>query len=181
MYNYFKKNRNVLVIAGSIFIVSLTILMFSLTEQLKHIDSLDANVLGPTQEHETESDYRNELGQYDGPLAIIELGGKLDFISDDLVYKYGLDREEMRKNSYFTYIHPADMPDVISSIARAFETGNSIAFVGPFRMKVKKEEYSIFIASFYPIKEEEKITKIAVLLRDITEEMVENSDEAGDQ
>lgn len=48
--------------------------------------------------------------------------------------------------------------------------------IGPYRLRDVNGEYRLQMASFYPIKKNEKIVSIIIAIRDITEDVIEESE-----
>lgn len=165
----------------SLFVVSLTVLMFFLSNQVEgeHSD-YSANIINPQTNHSNNDHSNNDqadlyqahLGENSGPMVAVGLDGSIDYISEEIMKNYDLTEQEIKENPYFNYIHPDDLPGVIASVGQVFENEAPVSIIGPFRMKVKQPEYSVFIASLYPITSpEKKVINVAILLRDITDEI----------
>jgi hypothetical protein len=183
MYNFFKLNRNVILMSTAVFFVSITTLLFFLTEQSGH-DGLKANVMGghasvqnDQKNDQKEEAYRAQIGMQEGPMVVIGLNGVIDFVSDEIKETYSLQDKTIKSDLYFNYIHPEDLPGVMASIGQVFEKETPASIIGPFRMKVARDYYSIFIGSLHPIFDSGKISKVAVILRDITQNINMSQDE----
>lgn len=162
--------------ALSIFVVSLTVLMFYLSGQIESEGQYGASVIDATHieqiaHQEQIPDYSAQMDGRDESMVILGLDGSIDHISADILATYNLTEQEVKANLYFNYVHPEDLPALLSSIGKVIENKTPVAIVGPFRMKIKQPQYTVFIASLYPITTDEGSTKVAVLLSDITDDM----------
>lgn len=177
MYHYWRHNKNVILTAVALFMVSLTSLLYFLTADpqgghgdLKAdvVDSLTVKAL-----QETEKSYRNLLEDHEGPIAVVGLDGLMEFSSWDFESVTGFRQDSIKGELFYSFIHPEDLPMFIGAFGKALASEEPITMVGPYRMRDAKGEYQLHMASLYPVKEEEKIAYIVIAIRDITADVEE--------
>lgn len=188
MYNYWRSNRNVILTAVALFVVSLTALLFFLIEHPEgEHGELKANVVDSLtikSQQEEEKTYRSLLDEYDhdGPLVVLGLDGYVEFSSWDFETVAGYRLEDVKEELIYSFIHPDDLGMFLGAVGKALSTETPVMMVGPYRLRAVNGEYRLQMASFYPIKKEEKVQSIIIAIRDITggveEEAAEESHSA---
>lgn len=181
MYNYWKSNRNVILTAVALFVVSLTALLYFLTgEPGNEYGGLKANVvdsLSVKTQQEEEKTYRSLLDEYDheGPLVVIGVDGFVEFASWDFETITGYTLDEMKEELFYSFVHPEDLSLILGASGKVLATESPVVMVGPYRMRDADGEYRLHMASLYPVKKHEKITKIIIAIRDITIDIEEST------
>lgn len=174
MYNYWRSNRNVILTAVALFVVSLTGLLYFLTgEPGGDHGEFKANVvdsLSVKTQQEEERTYRSLLDEYDheGPLVVLGVDGVVEFSSWDFELTTGYTPEDMEEELFYSFIHPEDLSLILGAWGKVLSTEDPVIMVGPYRMRNAKGEYELHMASFYPVKKDEKITNIIIAIREIT-------------
>lgn len=183
MLQFLRSNKNILVVALGIFTVSMTSLMFFLNTQ-NHSSEVShetkANVLDSVMVHSNyneEKAIRDELGNEDDAVVVIGIDGKINFASWDYEKITGLPPDELEEQLFFSYIHPEDLATIFAVFGDVIESGEESSMVGPYRVLTSGGDYTVNMASLHPLKENDKVTRIAITAKEITQEMLEPSDE----
>lgn len=174
MYNYWRSNRNVILTAVALFVVSLTGLLYFLTaEPGSEHGELKANVvdsLSIKAQQEEENNYRSLLEEYDheGPLIVLGIDGVVEFASWDFESTTGYISDEVEDELFYSFIHPEDLSLLLGASGKVFATESPVMMIGPYRMRDSNGKYKLQMASLYPIKKDEKVTNIIIAIRNIT-------------
>jgi len=183
MLNFFRQNRNVLLISAAVFIVSMTGLLFFLNNgsaenaQVSN-QELQTNVVDSfmVKSAQVKEDTYAELFQnHDSPMVVIKVDGTVEYSNWNYDELTGYSFEELEGESFFGLMHPDDLPVFMAAFGKVLESGKPIHNVGPFRLADKVGQYNANMASMVPIKEGDKITKIGIITKDITENILEQS------
>jgi len=181
MYNYLKNNKNVILIAVAMFTVSLTALFVFLSGDFTgHNKDLGANIvnLESTKENvETKDSYEYILKDHDGPLVIIGSDGLVQFSSDEFNEMAGYTEKDTKDQLFYSYIHPEDLAMFVGAFGKTLSSESAVMMIGPYRMRDADGEYNLQMASFYPIKEDENVVKIVIVIKDITSDLNDEKDE----
>lgn len=175
MYHYWRSNRNVILTAVAMFVVSMTALLFFLTHSQPYSShELKANVVDSMslQSHqEKENNYRELLDNEKDPVLVVNVEGTIEFASWDFELVSGHKTDELEGEQFYPMIHPDDLPAFIADFGKTISSQQPQNIVGPFRMRTGQDAYRIFMASFYPLEEDDKVIRIAIVARDITNEV----------
>jgi|GEM_PF-2410715 len=173
MQNFFRQNRNILVVALSVFIVSMTALMLFLNTPGKDGTELKTDVLqsdsGGTAT--TEANYRNLFESGEDPFAVIKLDGHIIFTSGNFSATTGFSVDELRGKLIFSLIDGNDLTTFFSAFGKVIETGKPVMMIGPFGLVNRYGEYKTSMASIYPVMEEGRVSKIGIMIKDISEKL----------
>ena len=176
MFSYWQHNKNVILAAVALFIVSLTALLFFLSEDTANHGELKADVVDSLtlkSEMEEEKSYRDEIGEQEGPFIVVKPDGLIDFMSWEYETMTGYAKDDVKEELFFSFIHPEDLPKIISAFGKVIANGTPMMMIGPYRMRNSNGEYHFHIASLYPVMKHDKVEKIAFVCRDITAELEE--------
>ena len=174
MYNYWRSNKNVILTAVALFMVSLTALLYVLTGDItgEH-GGLSANVVDSISiksQMEQEKVFRSMVDDHVGPLAVVETHGLIEFASWDFESTTGYKAEAIKNQLFYSFIHPEDMPQFLAALGKVIATGEEVPMVGPYRIRTSEGDYRMQVASFYPIKNAEGETEnIIFAIQDLTE------------
>lgn len=181
MLQFLRSNKNILVVALGIFLVSMTSLMFFLNTQshpeVSHevkADVLDSVMV--RSHYNEEKTIRDELGNNDDAVVVIGIDGKINFASWDYEKITGLSPDDLEEQLFFSTVHPEDLAIIFGAFGKVIESGKPTTMVGPYRVLTNTGEYKVNMASLYPLKEGEKVTRIAITVKEISQEMLENPD-----
>jgi PAS domain S-box-containing protein len=177
MLYFFRQNRNVLLISAAVFIVSMTGLLFFLNNGSDETanrtnQELQTNVVDSFTEksaQEKEEKYSGLFQGNDSPMVVIKLDGVMEYSNSDYAGATGFTSEELEGQSFFGLIHPEDLPAFLKGFGEVLQSAKPVHMVGPFRMLMKSGEFNANMASLYPVSENEKITRIGVVTKDITD------------
>lgn len=182
MLQFLRSNKNILVVALGIFIVSMTSLMFFLNTQNQTEVSHEtkADVLDSVMVHShynEEKAIREELGNNDDAVVVIGIDGKINFASWDYEKITGLSPDDLEEQLFFSYVHPEDLAIIFGAFGKVIESGKATTMVGPYRVLTNDGEYKVNMASLYPLKENEKVNRIAITVKEISQEMLEHPEQ----
>jgi PAS domain S-box-containing protein len=184
MQTFFSQNRNIILVALGVFIASMTGLLFllnngstaNLSGELKtNVIESDASVHGA----EADLQYRNLFQNQEDPFLLLSLDGSIDYISADFEKVTGLGQAAMHEKTYFSLINPDDLSIVLSAFGKAMGSGDPQTMIGPYRLLDGDGKYRIYMGSFYPVKEEDKVVAVGIVNHDISGTVKESQSEAG--
>jgi|WetSurMetagenome_2_1015567.scaffolds.fasta_scaffold61832_3 PAS domain S-box-containing protein len=173
MQNFFRQNRNILIVALSVFIVSMTALMLFLNNGGQGGSELQTDVLqtGTVDTAAVETNYRNILEGGEDPFAVIKLDGHIVFTSANLESMTGFSADDLQGRLFFSLIDGNDLPTFFSAFGKVIETGKPETMIGPFGIVNIYGEYKTSMGSVYPVMEEGRVSKIGILIKDISEKL----------
>ncbi len=188
MFSYWQHNKNVILAAVALFMVSLTGLLFFLSGdtgghglQAGHGD-LKANVVDAGSGHGENADekiYREALGEAlkeTASFTVVKPDGHVEFLNADYEKMTGYHLKDIKDQLFFSFIHPEDLPKIMSAFGKVIAEDKPVLIVGPYRMRNANGEYHFHIASLYPMKS----TAIGFVVRDITSEVTPQTQETQD-
>ncbi len=182
MYHYWRNNKNVILVAVAMFTVSLTALLSFLSgEPGGHNPELSANVVDSISvkaQQETESSYRSLLEDHEGPLVVLGVDGLVQFSSWDFESSTGYGMADVEDQLFYSFIHPEDLSTFIGAFGKVLASESPVMMIGPYRMRNVEGQYQVHMASFYPLKEDDKVVKVMIAIRDITGELSDGEEEA---
>ena len=181
MYNYWRSNKNVILTAVALFMVSLTALLYVLTGDVSgEHGGLSANVVDSISiksQMEQEKVFRSMVNGHVGPLIVVETHGLIEFASWDFESTTGYKAETIENQLFYGFVHPEDMPQFLAALGKVIATGEEVPMVGPYRIRTAEGNYRMQVASFYPIKNSEEETEnIIFAIQDLTEELEPEED-----
>ena len=142
--NMFKitQNRKVLLMAVSIFVVSVSMILFFVGGNGQDLSVSNENLQTQLLEvfHHNEEkvdDYRELLGDPDSPLFVVESDGTFSYLSPDFAEKIGYSEEELLGEAFFPYIHSKDLPVFVTAFTKLVQNGEQQSNLGPFRIEMK--------------------------------------------
>jgi PAS domain S-box-containing protein len=173
MHNFFRQNRNILVVALSVFIVSMTSLMFFLNSHESDSSEFKTDVMhaGTEASGDPETGYRNIFEGGEDPFAVIKLDGHIVFTSGNLETITGFSREDLQGRLFFSLIDSEDLPTFFSAFGKVIETGKAVTMIGPFGLVNRYGEYRTSMGSVYPVIEDGRVARIGIMVKDISEEL----------
>ena len=162
MYNFFRHNKNILLVASSVFITSMTSLLLFLNTEGGGSQELKADVVGTGQVHsgEVETKYRELFHNQDDPVVVLGLDGNITFASWNFESETGFANDKLTSSPLFGYLHPDDLPTFFAAFGKVVATGKPVMMIGPFRVRDSKGEYHFNMGSVYPVIEEGKVKSI---------------------
>lgn len=180
MFKYIKQNKNVIITAVAMFLVSVSTLMFFFnanTEIAPHelkTDVVEAiNVKLP---QENESKYRKLLNNHKDSVFAMALNGNIEFASWDFESTLGYKQEEILHKNFFTLLNAEDLSDFLGSFGKVLESQKPVNAIGPYRIRDARGQYRIHIGFAVPLLEKNKIQQIIISTKDITDQLTEKQD-----
>lgn len=171
MYNFFRHNKNILLVASSVFITSMTSLLLFLNTEGGGSQELKADVVGTGSVHseEMETKYRELFNNHEDPVVVLGLDGNISFASGNFESETGFANEKLKSSPLFSYLHPEDLPTFFAAFGKVVATGKPVTMIGPFRIRDSKGEYHFNMGSVYPVIEDGKVQSIGITTHDITD------------
>lgn len=187
------QNNKIAIAAVSIFIVSFSVMLFSIDKEIASPEYIKANVLEAgvssegghevyfsengegkeeTEEVNLESLYRDVLEGFEGPIFALLPEGKIKFLSENFTADYGYVLEEVEEKVFFSFVAPDDLPDFATEYTSVLQSGKAENGTGPYELLNKDGTTSVVMVSFLPVVDENgKVLEIIGSLKDITEKV----------
>lgn len=185
------QNNKIAIAAVLIFLVSFSVMLFSIDKEVASPEYIKANVLevGAAEEggHEVyfsenvegkekaeevdfESLYREALGGFEGPIFALLPEGKVKFLSKNFGAWYGYALPDVEEKVFFSFVSPADLPDFAAEYTSVLQSGKSENGTGPYGFLNKDGTTSVVMVSFLPVVDEGgKVLEIIGSVKDITD------------
>jgi len=173
MYNFFRYNKNILLVASSVFMVSMTSLLLFLNTENGGSQEMKADVVGTgsVQSEEVETKYRTLFNNQEDPVVVLGLDGNISFASWNFESETGFANEKLTSSPLFSYLHPEDLPTFFAAFGKVVATGKPVTMIGPFRLRDSKGQYHFNMGSVYPVIEDGKVKSIGITTHDITDNL----------
>lgn len=175
MFKFLKQNKNILMVAFGLFIVSMSTLLFFLKED-PHTGKLNEDLKTSVVEsvsmkshQEDEKIYRDITKNSDDGIIVIKINGMVDFVSWNLEEIAGYREDDIKGTLFFKMISPQDLSTFLEAFGKVIDKEAPLSLVGPYRIQNSNGEFHYYIGSMHPISWNGKIAKIALTLRDINE------------
>lgn len=180
MLKYVQQNKQVIVVAVALFIVSMSALLFFLgsnTDFQAH--DLKTNVIEsadhkPVQNEETH--YRQLLKNNEDPFVVMKVNGSIDFISSNFESTLGYSEKEAQTQVFFNLLNPDDLSVFLGGFGKVLQSEQGVTIVGPYRIRNQKGDYHLHIGSAVPIVVKGKIEEIVLSTKDISAQVPEEND-----
>ncbi len=183
MYNFFRQNKHILLVAAGVFIVSMTALLLFLNTENKSNADLNTDVLSSDANNNdnSESHYRDLFQNQSDPIVVVGLDGHINFTSWNYEAVTGFTSQELKGQLFFSLINSEDLPAFFSAFGKVVETGKPQSAVGPFRIIDKDGNYHTSMGSVYPVIEQNKVTMIGIVAKDISSQLEQGQQDATPQ
>jgi len=185
MQNFFRQNRNILVVALSIFIVSMTALLFFLNSTERDSGALQTNILqhesGEPVDVDLEKSYQDLFQCGDEPFVVMKLDGHITFANSKFLASTGFVNDDLRGKLFFSLIDSRDLTAFFSAFGKVVETGKAVTMVGPFRLADKAGDYKTSMGSVIPVIEKGKVARVGIVIKDISNAVKDNQDNQDNQ
>lgn len=194
------QNNKIAVAAVLIFLISFSVMLFSIDKEVVSPEYIKSNVLEAgakgegghevyfsegasgeekVEEKDFESLYRDALEGFEGPIFVLLPEGKVKFLSENFDAWYGYKLADVEEKVFFSLVAPADLPDFATEYTSVLQSGKAKNGTGPYEFLNKDGTISVAMVSFLPVVNENgKVLEIIGSIKDITEK-VENFN-AGD-
>jgi len=177
-------NRKMFVIAMSMFLVTMSSVLFMVGEEKISIDIDNRDLQTFVLQHDElegshdEAFYRNLIRNQKDEFAIINTDRTIKFITPHTEELHGIYAKENQDLNVLSLIHPKDLTEFANTIMDYNEDPKEKSGIGPVRIKTSSGNYINYILTLIPIFDEngEKIAS-AVLLKDISKPLGEQSTE----
>lgn len=120
--------------------------------------------------HQSEERYRNLFENANNPIHICNINGILIDVNKKVSEIIGYNKEEIIGKHFKDFVHPDDLEKTISSFK---EIINGTQKISEFRVKCKDGNYILLSSHAYPLKENENIIGMVGIMRNITEERIQ--------
>jgi|GEM_PF-1953063 len=195
----FTQNNKIAIAAVAIFFVSFSAMLFLMDTEDSSPDYVQANVLeaamtnggngeghigpyfsgtggeaAPEGEHEEsnfdpENMYRVIVNNLDKPLFVLYPEGKVKFLSEDFVEKYGYKLEDVANGTFFSLIQGDDLPDFVTEYTSVIHSAKSKDGVGPYRFLNADGGVSVHLVDLIPVVDDKGgVTEVIGCVKDIT-------------
>lgn len=121
-------------------------------------------------EKAVEDKYRNLIGNSDHPILVINVEGKITFVSNDFCKLLSEKCSNVLDNLLFEYINSEDLPDFVSAHAKLITDGQKNEALGPFRMN-KNDKEILVLFSAMPVLKDKKVVEIVMAAKDLSEKV----------
>lgn len=106
---------------------------------------------------------------------VLDQDARITHFDQDFINTMGYSSETIQDKEFFPFVHQNDLPELMVSLIKVLQTGESVANVGPYRIhttNLDSEEYRTFIGTILPINSEDDTTnELVVIHKDITEDV----------
>lgn len=167
MINYLKQNKQVLVASITLFVLSMSSLMFFLgSDQEFRNHEYKANVVEDNL-HNAEKNYQSLVESQKDPFVIINFNGNIKFISKELEAMLGYRENELQGKLFFLHVNPEDFSLFLEALTKVVQTKEPHLMVGPYRVRNNKGDYNIHMGSIMPIMKDGHVEQFLLTTRQI--------------
>jgi len=182
------QNKKIAISAISIFLVSLSMMMFFLGKG-SFLQSGEANVLhstgGSTSAHGAaaggneavaiEDSYRKDLKNIEDPIFVLTPAGKFTFTSDSFCKLVNKKCDTLTGKLFYNLINSKDLPALISSVSDVLAKKERVDSMGPYRMISGDHELIVMFNVVPVLGENKEVKSLAFSIKDLTAQ-VQNLD-----
>lgn len=178
MLKYIQQNKQVIMVAVALFIVSMSALLFFLgsnTEFQAHdlkTDVIETVDHKPAQNEETH--YRQLLKNNEDPFVVMNVNGSINFTSSNFESTLGYSEKEAQNQVFFNLLNPEDLSIFLGGFGKVLQSEQGVTIVGPYRIRDKKGDFHLHIGSAVPVVVKGKIEKIVLSTKDISAQVPED-------
>ncbi len=172
MLKYLRQNKQTIIIAFALFIVSTSTLLFFVGSngEVKGTD-LKTDVIenhNNSATQEEEKNFRHIANNKDDSLVVLNLDGTIDFATQDFEERMGYSQTEIHDQVFFDLLNPEDFTSFLGVFSKVLHNHEPISLIGPYRIRDKAGEYHTNIGATAPYLLKGKLEKIILTLKDIT-------------
>lgn len=176
------QNHKIAVSVASIFMVSLSIMMFLLSGNPELGHNMQANVSGhgvATEGSEGTGDavlqtYEEYFKESNSMIFSIDSESKFKYLSEDFCELLDADCKELIGKLFFDYVSSKDLPDLASKHAKIVNDTKDIDGIGPYRLMRDHGQAEIFVMmNVHSIVNKNTITEVVFSVKDITKKVEE--------
>ena len=188
------QSHKIAISVASIFMVSLSIMMFLLSSSNQTLGHVQANVShsGSTQtatensETKTEDTYKSYFKDPYPAIFSVDSEGKFKFLNDEFCKLLDQDCTKLEGTLFFEQIHSTDLADMASKHAKIIKDEKDMSGVGPYRLNKKGNGNATTLVMFdihAVLDENKEVSEIVFSVKDITAKVndmkVDNDADAG--
>ena len=176
MLKIIKQNQNIILVSVGLFLISLTALLFLVNNSDKagH-GELNADVVNAGEVINTdksgESAYRKLINNQEDPIIVLRIDGTIEYSSPDLKSSEGYDQKILQDKLFYSLLNPEDLSIFLGAYGKAMASEEAVMMIGPYRIRGANGEYSVNMGSLYPIKSGDKVQKIILTTRNISQDL----------
>jgi PAS domain S-box-containing protein len=170
MLKYLKQNKNVIVAAFTLFIVSMSAIIFFLgsDHELKKNEYKAQVIADQHSPEQLEEKYRVLSHNEKNPFLVLSTDGTIEFVSPDFEKATGFKQDELKHQLYLLFINSEDLSIFLGAFAKILESAETLNMIGPYRFREKSGEYHFQMGSAVPVlKKEGRIEYIILIIKDI--------------
>lgn len=181
------QNKKIAIAAISIFVVSLSMMMFFLGKG-NGFENGQANLLHESggeaasgsdngesalnaEAAALEETYRSELGNKSDPVFALYPSGKFKYTSEDFCNLVKKDCETLKGKLFYNLVNSKDLPTFISAHSEVLAQKKKIESMGPYRMISDDHEIIVMFSAVPIFDEDDALESIAFSVKDITEQV----------
>lgn len=181
MLQYIKQNKHVIMVAVTLFVVSMSTILFFFGADHK---DLKADVIeGPAitesldvkSAQEEEKTYRKLVNNNEDPVFVMNVDGTIKFASWDVESTLGYKQEDIDSQIFFLLLHPDDLSPFLGAFGKVIQNKKSVSMVGPYRIRDKNGEYHLHMGSLFPIVTDGNVEEIAISSKDISKKVKDDN------
>jgi PAS domain S-box-containing protein len=182
------QSHKIAISVASIFMVSLSIMMFLLSSGNQNLGHVQANVshsgsAETSAEHsdtKSEDTYKSYFKDPYPAIFSVDSEGKFEYANDDFCKLIDQNCEKIMGTLFFEQIHSTDLADMASKHAKIVKDGKDLNGVGPFRLNRKGNgnATTLVIFDIHAILDDKKgVSEIVFSVKDITEKVNNMTDD----
>lgn len=175
---HLSQTRKIALVAITLLFLSIASITFFLKNGGEEFAYSKADILQVTAKKEEkkvdedalEDKYRNIVGNFEHPILVINVDGKLTYVSNEFCKLLSEKCSNLMDDLLFQYINSEDLPDFVSAHAKLIADGEKNEALGPLRMSKNKKEILVLFSA-QPILEDKKVTEIVLSAKDLSEKV----------
>ena len=173
------QSHKIAISVASIFMVSLSIMMFLLGSGNQNLGHIQASIghAGATEatteepESKTEDVYKSYFKDPDPAIFSVDSEGKFKYLNDEFCELLNQDCIKLEGTLFFEQIHYTDLADMASKHAKIVQGGKDLSGVGPFRLNKKGTGNATALVMFdihAVLDDNKEVSEIVFSVKDIT-------------
>lgn len=185
MLNYIKQNKQVIMVAVTLFVVSMSTVLFFFGSNGNQSD-LKADVVdhGTVTESadvkslkEEEKSYRELVNNQEDPVFVMNMDGTIKFSSGDVENTLDYKQDDLKNQLFFLLMNPEDLSTFLGAFSKVTQDKTQAVMVGPYRLRDKNGEYHLHMGSLTPIISHGVVEGIAVSSKDISKKVDKDAED----
>ena len=188
MLQYIKQNKHVIMVAATLFVISMSTFMFFFGLNGTNPKDFKTDVIeGATESidvkslQDEETAYRKLVNNQEDPIFVMNVDGTIKFASWDIENTLGYQQNDLDHQVFFSLLHPDDLSIFLGAFGRVIQDKKPVTMVGPYRLRDKNGEYHLHIGSLFPILSQDTVTQIAISSKDISQKVKDDGQNSDNQ